>query len=181
MEFGVDLTTELWQYQSGFRPDCWPGFEEATAATNDSFTWWAFVTDGTQYFMDPGPVGFYADYVDLFDECARTSITVGVADPFYLGWNLYDGSSAVDITILATKGNEPQSRVSGAVQILERYSCEASPTVPLSFCMGLDENIVYPGPGPQSQLTKNTSTVWYAPERCWYTPDFGSQAIQYSC
>lgn len=181
MEFGIDLTTELPQYQFGLRPDCWPGYEEATAATNDNITWWVYVTDGTQYFGAPGPIGFYADYVDAFDECARTSIAIGAADPTYMPWNPYDGSSTLDITILATKGNEPQSRVSGAVQILERYSCEAIPNVPLSACMGLNENIVYPGPGAQSQLTKNASTVWYAPDRCWHTPDFGSAAIGLPC
>lgn len=182
MEFGIDLTTELWQYQTGLRPNCWPGYEEATAATNNNFTWWAYITDGTQYFLDPGPVGFYGDYFDAFDECARTSLTVGAADPAALGFQPYDGSSMVDITILASKGNESQSRVSGAVQILERYSCEATPQTPLTVCMGLDQNFAYPGPGPQSQLTKNPSNpVWYAPAQCWETLDFGSQATSLYC
>ncbi len=179
MEFGVDLTTELPQYQVGSRPNCWPGYEEATAATNDNFTFWVFVTDGTQYLGSPGPAGFYGDYFDVLDACARTSITVGAADE--IPWSPYDGSSYIDITILAAKGNEAASRVSGNIQAIERYSCEATPNTPLTVCMGLDETIAWPGPGSQTQLTKNTSTVWYAPNRCWYTPDFGSAAYAMDC
>ena len=181
MEFGVDLTTELPQYQVGNRPTCWPGYEEATAATNDLFTFWVMVIDGTEYIGSPGPAGFYGDYFDHFDACARTSITVGAADPNQIPWSTYTGASTLYITILATKGNEATSRVSGNIQAIERYSCESTPSTPLTVCMGLDENISWPGPGSQTQLTKNTSTVWYAPSRCWYTPDFGSAAYDIGC
>lgn len=37
------------------------------------------------------------------------------------------------------------------------------------------------GTGAQSQLTKNETTVWYAPDRCWYTPEFGSAAYDMGC
>ena len=181
MEFGVDLRTELPQYQVGSRPNCWPGYEEATAATNDDFTFWVTVIDGTEYIGSPGPAGFYGDYFDALDDCARTSITVGAADPDQIPWSPYNGASTLSIMILATEGNEATSRVSGNIQALERYSCESSPSTPLTVCMGLDENIPWPGPGSQTQLTKNTSPVWYAPDRCWYTPDFGSVAYDMPC
>src|SRR6478736_2755416 len=181
LEFGVDLTTDLPQYQVGSRPNCWPGYEEATAATNNDFTFWVTVTDGTQYLGSPGPAGFYGDYYDAFDSCARASITVGAADPAAIPYSPYNGSSSLAITILATKGNEAASRVNGNIQAVERYNCEASPSTPLTLCMGLDETIPWPGPGSQSQLTKNTSPVWYAPNRCWYTPEFGSAAYEMDC
>jgi len=179
-EFGVDLTTELPQYQVGSRPNCWPGYEEAPAARNDNFTFWVMVTDGTEYLGNPGPAGFYGDYFDALDSCARNSITVGAADPGAIPSDPY-GTQWISITILADRGNDEVSRVSGNVQALERYSCEASPSTPLTVCMGLDTDLPWPGPGAQSQLTKNETTVWYAPDRCWYTPEFGSAAYDMGC
>lgn len=181
-EFGVDFYTDLPQYQAGTRPSCWPGWEESTAATNDAFTWWVMVSNGTEYVMDPGPIGFYGDYFDLLDECYRTSIAVGAADPRAIPDDPTGGGTQwISITILATKGNAATSRIGGNVQALERYTCEQTPSAPLTTCMGLDTNRAWPGPGVRSQLTKNVSPAWLAPDRCWYTPDFGSAAYDMGC
>lgn len=181
-EFGVDFYTDLPQYQVGMRPSCWAGFEESTAATNDAYTWWVMVTTGTEYVMDPGPIGFYGDYFDSLDACNRASIAVGAANPQAIPSDIWGtGTNYISVTILATKGNATASRIGGNVQAVERYSCEAAPSTPLTVCMGLDTSLGFPGPGPQAQLTKNTSPAWYAPDLCWYTPDHGAAAYDMGC
>jgi hypothetical protein len=74
-EFGVDLRTEPPQYPVGSRPNCWPGYKEATAATNNNFSFWVTVLDGTQ---------------------------AGAADPDAIPWSICKGASTLSMTILAT-------------------------------------------------------------------------------
>lgn len=190
MEFQVDFHTTLRPPPThypippnyGSRPYCgWGDYKDWASVSNDVFNWYGLVSTSSGQIMAPGIMGLYGDYNDLLDECTRSSISVGLANPDAFPSVTQTGTQFLHLYLFPDRGQDDQSVVSGVVQAVDRGWCESNPSMPLTDCMGVLQQ-TYPGPGPGYRPTLSASRGWTAPPLCWFSEEFGNVAsATYEC
>lgn len=189
IEFGVDLYTD--DPITGNRPFCTQAgapagnYKDRPFAKNYGWSWYVYSSKiGTDALssIDYALLGAYADYNDALDACNRSSISIGLANP----WDLeYDTAGAVrlSIDIVAPQGLETSSLIGGGVQAVTRGQCEVYPQMTFTDCMGVWDPAYNPGPDPAdlSRPTLGTHRNWRGPNICWVSNDFGSTAPEQYC
>ncbi|MFF2486850.1 hypothetical protein ACFVSU_10640 [Microbacterium sp. NPDC058062] len=182
MEFTVDFWTSMRTpppfyvppVTYGYRPWCgWGDYKDWAAASNDVFNWFAMVMDGNDYVYAPGQIGFYGDYNDLSDECTRSSVSVGMAQPWAMPYSSW-GSNEVMLSLFPDRGQDTWSKIDANIQAVERHTCETNTSMPLTDCMGATPSVVWPGPGANSRGVLSLSRNWTAPDKCWVSLDWGT-------
>ena len=191
MEFQLDFYTAPRAWPPGTpsfpnkdqRPNCaGDDYKDWASVSNEPFDWYAlvYVDEGTLF--TPTNLGLYGDYNDLFDECTRSSVTVGMANPqvFPCGVNCYQN---MDLYLFPDRGQDDASTTGGLIQVVDRYMCEQATTMPLTDCMGATQYWGdYPGPGEPSRALLNPDRGWQAPDLCWMTENFGNwDPFRFSC
>ncbi len=191
--WGVEFTVDFWTTNkgapsvqgsnTGIRPSCGvsnDGYKDWAAASNREFNWFAMVIDGSDMVYAPGQIGFYGDYNDLFDECERSSVSAGMAQPYAMPYSIA-GSNDVYLALYPDRGQDATSVIDGNVHAVERSTCEAFPTITLTDCMGANYATTFPSGAPL-RTTLAASRGWTAPNKCWYSDDWGSTApIPWEC
>lgn len=188
MEFQLDFETSMRALPAGYpipptygyRPWCgWPDYKDWASVSNSEFNWYALVyVDGATLYT-PADLGLYGDYNDLSDQCTRSTVGVGMAQP-----QIYPSANSaqfLDIYLFPDRGQDSTSVVSGNVQIVDRGACESAPAVPLTDCMGVLLQ-TYTGPGGGSRTVLNADRGWRGPDLCWMSDNFGLwDPFSYSC
>lgn len=163
------------------RPNCGrDDFKDWAAASNRYFNWFAMVAYGQDFVYAPGALGLYGDYNDLWDECTRTSVSVGMAVPHAMPSSIV-GTNHLTIVMYPDRGQDTQSRLGANIQLVERYTCEQFPSIALTDCMGGNVSYQYPS-GSVSRMVLNAfpsgRPAPFAPNYCWYSGNFGNDAAQ---
>ena len=118
----------------------------------------------------------YKDYNDLWDNCRRNSIGVGLASPQALVGSSGSGHAEqkLFIKITAPKGADDHGKTGGRIQPVERATCGADQTNDLTDCMGTIPHYYWSqyGNGEAMQIL-NQSRSWQAPTKCWFTTGYG--------
>lgn len=97
-------------------------------------------------------IGAYADINDLYDECYRQSLSIGVGFPRLIP-TAPNGDYQLNFDIYAPKGVVMRNSVGSTVEAKEGYDCTTSPLSsaynsynfnPTTDCMGLTQTINFP-------------------------------------
>lgn len=181
-DWGLEFGIELWNKDGevfGGRPACtdavgdpYVNYKDRSWAKNYGWNW-SVVDDPTGPPRDPTPIGAYADYNDLLDDCDRNSMTIGIRYPQLLLQHS-DGAELL-ISIEAPAGTMPSSVVAGLVQATSDDFCRTplGSLYSLTDCMG-----IYGGSWPlpdveQARRTLNEDRHWIAPVLCWASTEKG--------
>jgi len=127
----------------------------------------------------------YKDTNDLYDDCDRNSITIGIMNPRSITESS-NGEYRLYINVNAPKGSESTAIVSGGIQAVERISCQKMdaadrPAAELTDCMGT-LNTAWTGPGEPWRPTLGKKRKWYAPNLCWESKSYGlTDPVAFSC
>lgn len=182
LEFQVDVYTDNPAYQTGDRPgQCPSDYKSRPSIQNQNYSWSAYMSS-PQGGLAPVTAmqSAYADYNDALDPCYRSSIAIGLGNPQSLPKDNMTYSH-VQTVIWAPRGIEAKSRISGVVQAVDRLWCAANPLMTPTDCMGVLQT-TYPGGAAQgNRYTLGVDRAWIAPDKCWFSDDFGNTAPQSYC
>lgn len=162
VEFKVHLYNETiealdpqGQRQPAPIPSCTssPNVKDQFWAKNYAWASWSVYKIGTTSL---DAIGAYADINDLYDECYRQNLSIGVGFPLKVP-KTPNGNYQLNFDIYAAKGNVLRNRVGATVEAKEGNSCirpEAIADPDLSYdrnhfspgtdCMGIGESTSFP-------------------------------------
>lgn len=176
--WGIEMEVNLFNGAApGSRPlTCAGEYKAQFFAINQHYTW--SVGYGSSPAIDPTP---YADYNDLFDECNRNSMSIGVMLP-----QLHPGASngmppMITVDVIAPKGTQTSNRMSANLQAVWDSGCQVN-GVALTDCMGLfngDSNwnswfnaVGAPIPS-KARPVLNYNNAKMGPGYCWGSNGYG--------
>lgn len=161
-DWGIEIDLSL--YNDGLtgstRPLC--NGEDVDSAfwasrKSNGFEFWSVEQSGTNLAAaEP-----YLDYEDTLDSCNRMSMAIGMGKPRKLPQQT-PGSNYwfVHSKIIAGKGSQPSSRISGGYQAVDDL-CVGIPAN--THCMGLNTAKKFPGPGGSNDNYYSASRVGFSP------------------
>lgn len=168
-EAEVNVYTDASAYQVNQRPNCSvaaANYKDRPFAKNYGWNWSVMYDSGFGLNPLPSRLGAYADYNDLFDECNRNSIGIGIRSPQTLGaWP--NGMQEMLILVTAPRGLDNIGRISGNIQPVNSTGCLLQPWLSNTDCMGLTQT------GYQSRGTLASWRNWTAPTVCWNSGGYG--------
>jgi len=120
-------------------------------------------------------LGAYADTDDLWDECNRNSITIGLQHPENLTPTSDSNPSfQLYISVTTSKGSDNTNTVESGIQVVSGATCIAAPLLSETACMGtvVSGSSVFPGTR-NSRPTLDKDRGWSAPNLCWTSGSYG--------
>jgi hypothetical protein len=175
-EAEVNIFTSNPNYQGGSRPlNCASGYKEQPFAKNYDWNWSALVNTGTGMTPMAADVGAYADYNDASDSCDRNSMAIGFRHPQNIP-SIPNGFQSIILNIEAPRGVDDTGKIGGLIQPVNSTGCTLAPWLSLTDCMGLTAS------GQDARITLSLDRAWIAPNRCWFSFDYGqSNPIENAC
>ncbi len=183
LEFQVDMITQHPDYQSHDRPGCaFVNYKDRPSVKNYSWNWSMLVNVGSGMGgIDLNSIGAYADYNDSGDPCRTNSIAIGLRYPRNIPAYPTYGIQEILINIVAPRGLDNSSLVTGQVQTVSDHWCGLFPWMPLTDCMGVSAQ--WPGPGSANRLTLSENRArtegWYARDKCWTSFAYGQDPVNW--
>jgi hypothetical protein len=184
-------------------PQCWPIIgascdksesQNWLVANMHGWSWRVYVYAASTAAASKGAKAItpYADYNDLWDECNRNSITIGLRYPEKIP-QLADGSYRLRVVIDAPKGpgnfgqsSDNSDKVSSIVQAVERISCSQSESLhlktSLTVCMGANVAVPWLAYGRPYEKLLALKPDRVGPNYCWTVSNYGlNTPVRYTC
>lgn len=179
MEFEVRLYNES---ITGTRPFCPSGTDDnfwaARGTAYGEVRGWSVWGQGASD-IDLNAIGAYFDGNDSADPCSRQGFSVGLGYPQNIPTP--DGFGEIQTLIWTDLGNQSSSVMDVIVQAVSN-DCNNRGAAPGSWCMGLNTDRDFPGPGNSYAYFLNKSRGYRAPgcvtyASGWSAPNYGTWCL----
>jgi hypothetical protein len=188
--YGLEFDNSVWGSYYGetkircqvYQISCWNNTCDTAAsrthqvALNYGYSYTIRVgADDANHPGNRSKLGPYADTNDVWDNCNRNSISIGIQHPEeLLTTSSADPSFRLYISVTTVKGGSNSNVVSAGIQTVTGQPCINNTIQSKTDCMGAVANGFFEFPGsPRTRPALGQWRGWTAPNLCWESWNYG--------